>query len=93
MYIKSFDICFYIFTNNVNIDIILSVVNYMNKIVLYKITVKNLHIRKNQKIKKAHLLKRGYSMNIKILEKYLQVCKQYGLEPDWKDLKKFKDIC
>lgn len=39
------------------------------------------------------IVKEGYCMSIKILERYLQVCKQYGLEPSWKDLKKFKDIC
>lgn len=90
-------------------------VNYINKIVSCKITAKSLHIRKNEKIKKAHPLRYapsilpkyigafleriinvyqgGDSMSIKILEKYLQVCRQYGLEPNWKDLKKFKDIC
>lgn len=32
-------------------------------------------------------------MNIKILQKYIEVCKEYGFEPNWIDLRKFKEVC
>lgn len=31
-------------------------------------------------------------MSIKILEKYIEVCKVYGFNPNWEDLKKFREV-
>ncbi len=31
-------------------------------------------------------------MSIKILQKYIEICNRYGFEPNWKDLKKFKEV-
>ena len=31
-------------------------------------------------------------MDIKVLKKYINVCKEYGFEPSFEDLNKFKTI-
>jgi len=37
------------------------------------------------------IIKEETIMNIKILRRYFEICKQYGLEPNWNDLIKFKE--